>query len=388
MSFQQKELTFDLTRTNASGRPLLRRFSSCILKDVTLSVYIKAFVTSDIGEDDVWNLVINPPKFRCRGIEPQETRSSPLVRDIIGPLAHNSPYFAKPMTDILAGNASLPFEIVFHVKEGMLYDGRVMRAILNPKRPEISQFTKKDGGIRRQWVIHDRYKELDGSESTYCHSLSAWPDTCADFLIDPQFWFDIVSANPAVECYIFARCEQAETMALEANQPETLQSRDLAGTYQFKVMAIYPDYLTWFEAGNGIELSAEQALEPFIFANKRDRRFFSKTKGDIREDGEYEEIIQFTSVLTENAHIPVSNPSETPTIFSRVICLGSAKRPVFSCSDAHSLFVPEAGHRYFAMVSDLSTTNESFVERAISEQISYQIFIIQNFEGPTKKQHV
>jgi len=381
-SFEQRVLTSNITKNDAFGNAAVRTGVECIVKDVEPRIYVQVKQSTDDNGIIQERLLIGKPEFKAKALEPRSSEFLPSVAEMFEPLATKSGRFCRPIADVLNGTAEIPREIVFHLKHAAcLYDDRILRFILQFKNPEPRTFHKQDEGIRRPWLVEDKYLNDDGTTSKYDLSFNAWPDTCGAIGIDQQFWFQLMSTNQTLECFIFAQYDRNQTLALECNQPyqvATKTAEDSAGMYEFKVTRLFPNYRSWFEEGNGIELSAEQTLQLFTAGRKRGYTNFSSSVTE-----EEEKIVIFKSVLD------VPNPLHESGLKSEVICLGSVPRPVFDCSDAAELFDPHQMHRFFAMVDDpMTKTAEDFIKKASREEICYQIFVVTNQTVTTKTKYV
>ncbi|MDB9801166.1 hypothetical protein OAB94_02190 [Flavobacteriaceae bacterium] len=352
-------------------------------ENMTMYKMVNSYVKYNDDGTETLFIKIGEPQYSYGSLMAYSPDTTDLI-SVLAPQLETSDRFLSPIIDVQAGNAEIQQNIIFRLRSNVrLADNTVMRTVV--ESDVMSEFlTSIDKGqnIRRQYLVTDRYANEDGSFSTYSLTFLAWAEQCSSFGIDsePEIWHRVMQANQSIDCVLFAYYAQKKTMELECNSVYNIgdSSRGNDGSYQFGVTQILPDYQAWFARGNGYLLTADDVKTIFKSANIGvNRPMYSVSTIEIDENNTRKRI-EFKSVLDGPNQLHVDG------MMSRVLCLGSGKRPTINCDDASCILDNEFAE-FYAIASDKFADTSSFLNAVENEKTFYQIFVIQNREKRTEK---
>jgi len=385
MTFDKKNIK-DLKTYDIDNNCSIRQGISCILNETTASIKFDVWTLYDDDNNVVrTGYRVNNVKFTCNSIKAVSEESLYLPKVLESTLKIN-PHFCGPIVDVISGEHKIPTNIKYELKDGvLLHNETTIRNIL--KDIQLQKYLTKDEDPRRIWDIQDKYKNPDDTDSKYSLKFSAWTDQCDVFGIDTEktYWYEIMSNNQDISCILFANYNEKSTLKVENNSMDVLvnnNENNVDGTYHFYVTKIIPDYVGHFEQdGKGIKLTSDNVKTIFEDANQGLDKNSRMYRTMMDKDSNRPEI-KFISINGPSYY----NPLHVDGLMSKVICLGSGKRPMIDCDDASQILDhPKA--KFYAIANKPVTDTNEFLKLVSENNVLYQIFVIQNLDKTIEKKN-
>lgn len=378
--FNDTGINADMTRLNRFGLRAVRKGVLCDLEDV-----FPKFTVSMSDDGKLW---VNGPTFEMRKICPTSTGLAVNVGEVIRDSITGDQQFCMPISLIREGDVSMPKQIPFYICDGQgLYNNTIVRN-LSPTNQAKDYITMQKELHHRIWVIRDTYYRSDGNKVYYHLVFHAWAPLINAYGVDQSLWYELMFNNQSIDFYLIAQFKKKDTLALQNNSVELQKFQEefsdgnqlhTDGIFHFSVLEGAPDYATWLRRPNNkrvLQLTADQVLTLFTEVNKKSKDNpnpkFNVDKGD-----DYS-FIKIDSVAEDN-------PLHFNGALSPVINLGSAFRPMFSCTDATNVFREDNEFFVIFGVSEVPTVSDFLTVRGKDQHFPYQVFVLQNFKRAKAK---